>query len=180
MSRIVGRAKQTERNGMRVQFSEAIIMIAVVIAVIFGIRWYFFGYRKSPGYALTEYFGYVKKGNVEKQYEMIDASDKQAFYPTQQKYENDAPQARGYNMRIQDVKMSEPVLDSKQPNVAKVPCAITVRDSADGKELYQQGTKTVEDEYTLRKNNSGEWKIWLQKSKQILLKKVAPSPKSTY
>ncbi len=180
MSRIVGRAKSTERNGMKVTFSEAIIMIAVVIAVIFGVRWYFSGYLKSPGYALGEYFGYVKKGNVEKQYEMIDASDKQQFFPTVKKYENDAPMARGYNMRIQDVKMSEPILDPKNPNVVKVPCAITVRDSADGKELYQQGTKTVEDEYTLRKNNNGEWKIWLQKSKRDLLNKVKPSDKSTY
>jgi len=165
---------------MKIQFSEAVIMLAAVIAIVMGIRWYFFIYRKSPGFVLGEYFGYVKKGDVEKQYELIDASDKQQFYQTAQKYEKDAPQARGYNMRIQNVSMSETVIDPQKPNIARVPISITVRESSDGKELYQQGTQTVDDEYVMRKNQKGEWKVWLQRSKRALLEKVKPSAQSSY
>jgi hypothetical protein len=177
---MVGRSRQVERNGMKIQPTEGIVMIAIVIALIFAARWYFLIRPKTASYALESYFGYVKKGNVEAQYAMIDASDKQRFFPTQSAYDKGAPQSRGYNMRIQSVSMEKEQPDPKNPNVVKIPTVITVRDSSEGKELYQQGTTTVQDNYTLRKNQNGEWKIWLEKSKRELMNKVKPSEQSTY
>ena len=78
MARLVGRSRITERNGMRIQFSELIIMVAIAIGLAAGVRWYFVVYRNSPGFTLGEYLGAVKAGNVERQYELIDDADKPA------------------------------------------------------------------------------------------------------
>lgn len=180
MSRIVGRSRQVERNGMKIQPTEGIVMVAIAIALIFAGRWYFFIRPKSASFALSEYFGHVKKGNVEGQYGMIDASDKQKYYPTQGKYSKDAPQARGYNMRIQSVSLDKEKPDANNPDIVHIPCVIVVRGSSAGKELYQQETQSVDDEYVLRKNKSGEWKVWLEKSKRKLMETVKPSEQGTY
>ena len=174
MSRMVGRSRPRE-SFMRIQFSEVIVMVAVVAGIIYGARWYFVTYRNSPGYLLGEYLGAVKSGNVEDQYALIDNADKEANYPTRKTYERAAPQARGYTARISDVKMGKEQIDPNKPNLATLDVSISVRSSASGQQLYQSGTQTVEDQYKLRKDSNGKWKVWLSESKQKLLE-IPPSP----
>lgn len=174
MARIVGRSRQRE-SFMRIQLSEVIVIIAVVAAIIYGARWYFITYRTSPGYTLGEYLGAIKAGNVDDQYALIDSADKQKYYPTRKSYEKDAPQARGYTARISDVKLGKEQIDPAKPHLATIGVSISIRSSASGQQLYQTGTENVEDQYMLRKDNNGKWKVWLEKSKRELLK-VPPSP----
>jgi hypothetical protein len=174
MSRIVGRSRQRE-SFMRIQFSEVIVMVAVVLAIAFAARWYFVVYRNSPGYTLGEYLAAIKAGNVEEQYALIDSADKQKFFPTRKLYERDAPQARGYTARISDVKIGKEQIDPKKPNIATLDVHITLRGGASGQQLYQTSSQAVDDQYKMRKDNQGKWKVWLDQSKQELLK-VPPSP----
>lgn len=174
MARMVGRSR-TRESFMRIQFSEVIVMVVVVLGIAYGARWYFVTYRNSPGYMLGEYLGAVKAGNVEEQYALIDSADKQAAFPTRKAYERNAPQSRGYTARISDVKIGKEQIDPNKPNIATVPVSISVRTTASGQQLYQTGTQTVEDQYKMRKDSNGKWKVWLAQSKQKLLD-VPPSP----
>lgn len=160
---------------MRIQFSEVIVMVAVVAGIVYGARWYFVTYRNSPGYTLGEYLGAVKSGKVEEQYALVDSADKQSTYPTQKVYEREAPQSRGYTARISDVKIGKEQIDPSKPNLATIDVSISVRSAASGQQLYQTGTQTVEDQYKLRKDSNGKWKVWLAQSKQKLLE-IPPSP----
>lgn len=174
MARIVGRSRQRE-SFMRIQFSEVIVIVAVAAGLIYGARWYFITYKNSPGYALGEYLGAIKAGNVDDQYALLDNADKQQFYPTRKSYERDAPQARGYTARISDVKVGKEQIDPKKPNLATIDVAISLRSAASGQQLYQTGTDNVDDQYVLRKDSNGKWKVWLERSRRALLK-IPPSP----
>jgi hypothetical protein len=174
MSRMVGRSRQRE-SFMRIQFSEVIVLVAVVLGIGFAARWYFVIYKNSPGYALGEYLGAVKSGNVEGQYALVDNADKQSSFPTKKAYEKAAPQARGYTARISDVKIGKEQADPKKPNLATVDVSISIRGGASGQQLYQTNTQTIEDQYRMRKDSNGKWKVWLEQSKRKLLQ-VPPSP----
>jgi hypothetical protein len=174
MARMVKRSR-TRESSMRIQFSELIVIVAVVLGIGFAARWYFVVYRNSPGYALGEYLAAVKAGNVEEQYALIDSADKQKFYPTRKLYERDAPQARGYTARISDVKVGKEQVDPSKPNLATLDVSISLRGGASNQQLYQTSTQSVEDQYKMRKDNQGKWKVWLEQSKRALLK-IPPSP----
>src|SRR5579871_5916364 len=103
MARVVGRTTIREGVGTGMKLSESAIFIAVAIALVIGLRWYFVVYKNSPGVALGEYLGGIKAGNVERQYAMIDDSDKQ-FLPSQKDYAK-LPMARGYTERFTNISM---------------------------------------------------------------------------
>ena len=85
--------------GTGMKLSETGIFIAMGLSQFSATYWYFAIYKHSPGVALNEYIGGIKSGNVEKQYAMLDAADKQAL-PTEKDYEKKCQQARGYTERI--------------------------------------------------------------------------------
>ncbi|MCS6776385.1 MAG: hypothetical protein RMJ43_05800 [Chloroherpetonaceae bacterium] len=174
MARIVGRSRPRE-SFMRIQLSEVIVIVAVIAGIFYAARWYFVIYKNSPGYVLGQYLGAIKAGNVVEQYALIDRSDKEKYYPTRQIYERDAPQARGYTARIADVKMGKEQIDPKNPNIATIDVGLTVRGTAAGQQLYQTSSENVEDQYVLRKDSEGKWKVWLERSRRALLK-VPPTP----
>jgi hypothetical protein len=156
------------------KLSESAVFIAVAIALVIGLRWYFVVYKNSPGVALGEFIGGIKAGNVERQYAMIDDSDKQ-FLPTAKDYEK-LPMSHGYTERITNVSMLPEVKDLKDPDVVTIETTLGVRGAA-GKDLLQSGdATTVTDKYTLHKDKDGHWKVWLQKSPMTNLLKVQPNP----
>jgi hypothetical protein len=165
---------------MRIQPAELIVMIAIVVGIAFAARYYFVVYRNSPGYALSSYLGSINHGNVESQYSLVDATDKQKFFPTRRDYEQHAPQAYGYVARIQSFNLTEPKPDPKNPNLVSIKVRIDVRGSLSGTAggisgLKSNADQTLDDEYTLRKDDEGKWKVVLSRSKRALLK-VPPTP----
>ena len=172
MARVMGRSRAVERNGMRIQPAELLVMIVVAIAIAYAARWYFVTRKQTPAYALGEFLGAVKAGKVGEQYELLDPSDKK-LVPTKKAYDAAMPLARGYTARIADFEMKEPIVDPKNPSVVRIPVKLSVRKS--GQELYQSGSDAIDDEFTLRKGKDGKWKVWIQKWKRGLAA-ITPSP----
>ena len=178
MARMMRRSGPRPEAGTRVQFSELIIFIAAGIALVAGIRYYFFVYRTSAGYALGSFLNAVNHGDVETQYGMIDESDKRKFFPTLKEYENNVPLAHGYTERLTGWQPSQ--APGGDPDKAKVNVTIDTRGLAGGKELYQTGgTQTVKDYYVLKKDGAGQWRLLLSESKRQLVS-VKPNEKSSY
>jgi hypothetical protein len=170
MARVVGRSTVREGIATSTKLSESAVFIAIAIALLLGARWYFVVYKNSPGVALGEFLGGIKAGNVERQYAMIDDSDKQIL-PSQKDY-GKMQWARGYTERIANISMLPEVKDLKDPDIVTVEATLNVRGAA-GKDLLQQGESTAAtDKYTLRKDKDGHWKVWLQKSPMTSLLKV--------
>ena len=167
------RTQVRERNGMRIQFSELIVMIAAVAIIAYAVRYYFVVNRNSPGFVLGEYLQAIKAGSVERQYELISAEDKQNFFPTQSIYEKNAKQSRGYTERL--TKWSFSNERTTTGGMVSIDAALSIRDSATGKALYQSGGTDVNDQFVLKKNSSGQWRLVLSKSKNALVEKVTPS-----
>jgi hypothetical protein len=173
MARIVGPTRIKERVGTGVRGSELIVFILVVAGLAYAARYYFVVYRNSPSFALGEYLGAVKAGDVTKQYALIDSDDKRNFFPTAQDYEKSAPQARGYTMRITDVEQKEATIDPGKPHIAHIDATVYLRQAATGQALYQTGMDNYHDKYVLRKDNDGHWKVWLGRSQMNMLKAPA-------
>jgi hypothetical protein len=156
------------------KLSETAIFIAIGIALVIGLRWYFVVYRNSAGVALGDFIGGIKAGSVERQYALIDDADKQQW-PSAKDYDKE-PLARGYTERISSVSLAPEVKDLKDPDVVTIEATLGVRGAA-GKDLLDNGeAKTVVDKYTLRKDKEGHWKIWLTKSPPENLLKITPNP----
>jgi hypothetical protein len=175
MARIVGRTRINEKVGTGVRGSELVVFILIAIGLVYAARYYFVVYRNSPSFALGEYLGAIKAGDVTRQYALIDSDDKRNFFPTQQDYTKSAPQARGYTMRITDVKQQEAVIDPKKPHIARINATVSMRKPATGEALYETGSDSYNDSYTLRKDSDGHWKVWLGHSQMNTLKSP-PNP----
>jgi hypothetical protein len=174
MARVVGRSTVREGVGAGTKLSESVVFVAIAIALIIGVRWYFVVYKNSPGVALGEFLGGIKAGNVERQYAMIDDSDKQ-LVPTQKDYEK-LQWAHGYTERITGINMMPDVKNANNPDIVTIQATVGVRGAA-GKDLLQQGeSTTATDTYTLHKDKDGHWKVWLQKSPMTNLLKAPPNP----
>jgi hypothetical protein len=181
MARVVGRARpQGEGAGTGMKLSETGIFIAMGIIAVFAIYWYFTVYKHSPGVALNEYIGAIKSGNVEKQYAMLDAADKQML-PSEKEYEEKCKQARGYTERIIGVTLGKAVPDAKDPDpqhptTVSIEATVSVRGQA-GKNLTDNGeTAQATDKYVLHRDAEGNWKVVLSKGwpKNLLLQ--TPNP----
>jgi hypothetical protein len=164
MARMIIRSQPRDRDGTKMGLAEIIVSLCIVAALAWGVRYYFVVYRTSPGFVLGEYLGAVKAGNVPRQYELIDSADKKML-PTEADYEKNVQQARGYTARITNVQLSAPKPDAKNPDVATVEAAVSMRAPSQGQALYQTGeTKDYKNTFTLRKDSNGRWKVWLTKS----------------
>ncbi len=159
---------------MRIGGPEAIVFVMLIVGAFLGVKYYFQTYRKAPAYALGQFFSAVKTGNVDAQYALLDADDKQ-FFPDKQSYSK-APLAHGYSARIENVAFGNETKAAQHGDAVTIDAVISVRGTAKGKELYQQSSQTVQDSYTVRKDSNGDWKVVLSKSKLELPKKVEPSP----
>lgn len=158
---------------MRIGGPEAIVFVMMAVGLVVGGRYYFTTYRKSPAFALGQFFAAVKSGNVEAQYALLDEEDRR-FFPDKQAY-GKTPLAHGYSARIENVAFGNEKA-GKGADTVTLDAAITVRGTTKGKELYQQSSQSIQDSYTLRKDANGDWKVALSKSKLELPNKVEPSP----
>lgn len=175
MARTVGRSRQREGVGSGMKLSELGIFIAMAIVIVLALRWYFVVYKNSPAVALGEYLGGIKSGNIERQYAMLDAADKRVL-PSEDVYEKQCPQARGYTERIIGTTFAPPVPDPKDPAYCTINATISVRGPA-GKDLIDNGQTTeVTDQYTMHKDAEGHWKVVLSKGwpKNLLAQKPNP------
>lgn len=175
MSRMISKRLRYDKERPTMRPAEALIFGLIVIGLVMAGRWYFLIYRQSPGFILGQYFGAVKAGNVERQYDLLSEMDKHYF--TLSDYEKRVPQARGYTERIAGFNVGTPVPNPKDPQVAKVQATLSVRASADGQALYQNGvTQDATDTYMMRQDKDGAWKLWLMQSDLNHLYKIKPSP----
>ena len=176
MARTVGRARpQQEGAGSGMKLSETAIIIAGAIILLLALKWYFLDRKKAPDYALGEYIGGIKAGNIERQYALIDVGDKQ-LAPTQDDYEKKCPQARGYTERVTGWNFSPTVPDPKDPTYCSIQATIYLRGQA-GKDLTDNGQAAeATDKYVLHKDAEGAWKVSLLKGwpKNLLLQKPNP------
>ena len=176
MARVVGRARaQSEGAGTGMKLSETGIFIAMGVIAVFAVYWYFVIYKHSPGVALEEYIGAIKSGSVEKQYALIDASDKKML-PTEKDYEDKCKQSRGYTERVIGVTLGKPVPDAKDPATVSIDATITIRGSA-GKNLTDNGESAqATDKYVMHKDAEGSWKVVLSKGWPKNLLAQTPNP----
>jgi len=185
MARIMSRSRPVIEGNTGIKFSEIIVIGMAIAGIVFGVRWYL-DYRHSASAALQEFVGAIKAGNIGNQYALIDEHDKKNFFPTQQKYERDDTLAHGYTERIENSTIGPEVKDPKNPDKVTIPLTLTVRATAEGKQLYQTGqTQTYSDRIVMRKGGDGNWRVLLSESidkntGKLHLQEATPSPSSVF
>src|SRR5206468_11221096 len=112
-ARIMSRSRPVIEGNTGIKFSEIIVVVMAIAGIVIGVRMYL-DYRHGPAFALSEYMGAVKAGNVGNQYTMIDENDKKNHFPTQRAYEKNT-MAHGYTERIENTSLSA-VQKSEDPN----------------------------------------------------------------
>ena len=162
MARVVGRSRPKSEGSTGVKFTEMIVFALLLLVAGGGVRYYYQS-LKGPGHALDTYFDAVKAGSVTRQYALLDDEDKKIM-PKERDYEQHCQLARGFTERVADRTLETPVIGSN-PNEATIAATISIRDTGEGKELYQGGgSHKFADTYFMRKNKEGEWKVVLTKS----------------
>ncbi len=179
MAHIIGQRRTRQASlGNRMGFSEIVISLAIVGALVFGVYYYFAVYMKSPGYALKSFLGEVAAGRDTEQYDMLDRADK-SYWPTKKKYEDDTqfPLAQGYTERITNVEVSSPTPDPKNPDIVSIKATMDVTSNMAHEKLYQaSSTHTVTDTFIMRKDQDGVWKVWITASPPRNLLQITPNP----
>jgi hypothetical protein len=153
--------------------SEVLIVVVLIAAVVFAVRYYFTVYRKSPGVALGSYLGAINHGNVKDQYAFIDEEDRSDNFPTVDDYEKGDSRARGFVDRVVGISLGAPEIDPKDPRIAKIEATLSIRKV--GQELYQADSDKFTDQYVMRKDKDGEWKVLLSQSKVNSFSQATPS-----
>jgi hypothetical protein len=171
MARIVGRSRPRSGRGIGERMSEIVVWVIILAGLVYGVRYYFFVYRKSPGPALQGFISAVNAGRPESQYEMLASSTRQMF-GSLRNYEKEWNQAHGFAARIANYV----IMDLKQSgDTAQAEVQVTVRKETSGRanpgELLNVGTDQFTDHYTLTRESDG-WKVVLEKS-NIASRKVA-------
>lgn len=182
MARVVGKARPVaEGVGSGMKLSETGIFIAAGVIIAFSVYWYFVIYKHSPEAALSDYIAAIKSGSVEKQFALIDQSDKKNYYTSEKVYERNCQQARGYAERVTGSTFKKAVPDPKDPDPANpttvtIQATISLRGPA-GKDLIDNGQSAqVTDTYCLHKDSEDEWKVVLSKGWPENLLKQKPNP----
>jgi hypothetical protein len=163
MGRTVSRRRPATEGAYGIKFTEVIVIALVLAGIGAGVMWYM-NYRKSPSFALQNYFAAVKSGNVQAQYDLLDEDDKKNYMPTKHEYAQLFKQSQGYAERVVDVNIDA---SPAAPTTSEVTLNATVNILANstGKELWQSGTsKGFTDKYVMRKAADGTWKLLLSKS----------------
>ncbi len=183
MAKVVRRSKAPTEGAYGIKFTEILVIGMVLFAIGVGVK-YSLDYRKSSGYALQQYFGAVKAGDVKAQYELLDDEDKANYMPDTAAYTKLFVQAHGYTSRVSNVTI-EPTPVTPQTTEVTLTATVSILASGTGKELYQAGTsKSFTDKYVMRKDKAGLWKLVLSKSGDgngvLTLKDADPTPESHY
>ena len=185
MARIMTKSRPVIEGNTGIKFTEILVIGMAIAGIVFGVRWYI-DYRHSASAALQEFVGAIKAGNVGNQYAMIDEHDKKNYYPTQGRYERDSTLAHGYTERIENAQQGSEQKDPKNPDKVVIPINISVRATAEGKQLYQTGqTQTYSDNIVLYKGSDGNWRVRLSESidkntRKLHLQEATPSPTSSF
>jgi hypothetical protein len=165
------------------KFTEVVVILMVLAAIGAGVM-YYINYRKSPSYALQNYFAAVKSGDVKAQYALLDDDDKAKYMPTRHDYAQAFKQSQGYAERVVNVSIDAA---PNAPSTSEVTLNATVDILANstGKELYQAGSsKGFTDKYVMRKAADGTWKLVLSKSGDghgdLNLSKGDPTPPAQF
>lgn len=183
MARVVSKRRPQTEGAYGIKFTEIVVILMVLAAIGGGVK-YYFSYRKSPGFALQQYFAAVKAGNVQAQYDLLDDADKSKYMPTKHDYSQAFNQAHGYTERVADVTI-EPVPVTPDTSEISLKATVSIRANGEGKELYQAGSsKGFTDKYVMRKSKEGDWKLVLSKSGDghgnLNLKNASPTPDSQF
>lgn len=157
MGRIVGRRRIQEGRSLGERFTEIVVYVVLIAGAVYGVRWYFTDYLRSPKIALGRYLGHVKAGDVKAQYAMIAESSKR-YFSSVSAYESKWEPARGLTGRLASWQV-EPV--AEKDDRAEVKAILNIRKS--GQALYQAASDPYTDLYVLVKEN-GEWKVALDQS----------------
>lgn len=185
MARIMSRSRAASEGSTKIKFSEIIVIVIAIAGIVLGVRAYL-NYRRSAGFALSEFLGAVKAGNVANQYAMLDDKDKQKYYPKKSDYEAHNTLAHGYTERVETSTLGAEEPDAKSSDKVAIPLSTTIRASADGKQLYEITQKnTYSDKIVMHKAADGNWRIVLSESVdkstgQLRLQKATPSPQSMF
>ena len=185
MARIMSRSRATDEGSTKIKFSE-IIVIALAIGVIaFGVRAYLVRTRSASA-ALESFVGAIKAGNVGAQYDLLDDQDKKKYYPKKSDYESNNTLAHGYTERVETSSLGSEENDAKDQDKVAIPLTTTIRNSAEGKQLYEITQKqSFSDRIVMRKRSDGTWRVVLSESidkntHQLHLQKATPSPQSMF
>jgi hypothetical protein len=185
MARIMSRPRPTIEGSTGIKFSEIIVIGMVIAGIVIGVRWYL-DYRHGPTFALQEFIGAVKAGNVGNQYALIDEKDKKAYYPTQGAYEQNSTLAHGYTERVESSNLGPEQKSSDSPDKVTIPVSVSIRATAEGKQLYQTGqTQTYSDKIVMHKGSDGHWRVMLSQSidkstRKLHMQDATPSPTSSF
>ena len=185
MARIMSRSRPVSEGNTGMKFSEVIVIAMAIALVVFGVRWYI-GYRQSASFALSEYLGAIKSGNIGAQYALLDASDKKSYFSTQGAYERASTLAHGYTERVENSTLGPEQKSGDSADRVVIPLTVAIRASSDGKQLYQTGeTQSFSDKIVMRKNSDGSWRVVLSASidkstGKLHMQDAKPSPASGY
>jgi hypothetical protein len=183
MARIMTKGRPVIEGSTGIKFSEIIVVAFAIAGVVIGVRAYL-DYRHGPTFALSQYMGAVKAGNVENQYALIDETDKKSHFPTRRDYARLETIAHGYTERIENTSFGAGRKNSDGTRVT-IPMTNTIRATSAGKQLYQNGaTQSYSDNIVMRKDSDGNWRVLLSASVdskgKLNMEKAEPSPESVF
>ncbi len=185
MARIMSRSRAVSEGNPAMKFSELIVICCAIAGIVVGVRW-FVDYRRSASFALQEFVGSIKSGNVKQQYSFIDDHDKNAFFQSQDKYEGSSTLAHGYVERIENSSLGQELKSPESADKVTIPLTVSIRAAAEGKQLYQTGQSlTSVDNIVMHKGADGKWRVVLSESidkdtSKLHLQNAQPSATSSY
>ncbi len=163
MGRIMSRSKPVIEGSTGIKFTEIIVIAMAIAGIVIGVRT-FLDYRQGPNFALMEFMGAVKAGNIENQYKLLDEKDKASYFPTLHDYHSASTLSHGYTERVENTSLGT-AEKSSSPDKVTIPMTNIIRASSDGKQLYENGkTQSYNDRIVMRKNSSGSWRVVLSES----------------
>ena len=185
MARIMSRSKPVAEGSTGLKFSEIIVIAMAIAGIVLAGRWYL-EYRRSASFALQEYIGAIKSGNVGSQYALVDEGDKKNFYPSKAAYESGSTLSHGYTERIENASLGTEKKATGTTDKVTVPVTFTIRATSGGKQLYETGEKkSYSDNIVMRKGHDGNWRVLLSASVdkstgKLHMQEATPSPVSNY
>ena len=185
MAKIMSRPRPTIEGSTGIKFTELIVIALAIAGIVYGVKWYL-DYRHSASFALTEFIGAVKAGNVGNQYALIDANDKKNYFPSQGSYDRNCTLAHGYTERVENSQLGPEEKKGDSGDKVVIPVTVAIRATAEGKQLYQTGqTQSYNDKIVMHKGSDGSWRVVLSESidkstGKLHMQEATPSPVSVF
>ena len=157
MGRYVSRPRITEGRGMGERFTEVLVVIAILAGIGWGAKWYFMDYKNSPGFALQNYMGALKAGDLDTQYKLLAASTKKVI-TSASVYDSKYPPARGFQGRLVNYELGQVTGSGTERK-----CDVKVSVRKANQDILQTATDDFIDHYVLNKDPEG-WRVALELS----------------